>query len=593
MADTLVTIRSAVKVLISSTTILSDAEVDQAVQTAASTLSRLFPREVVAQTVFNEDITAEAWTAISDTAVTLANKPIRFGSETVTQSSVDFTRNTDYEIDYVNGTITMLSTGGLSAASATITYKLDGTMIDISSLLTEPISIEAVDVIRSDQVPSEYEGWYTHGDFLMITSSVNQSQMRFVDNDHIRIYYLALHVEPGASTSGSYPDFLDELVLIGVTGYGLLTEALEQEHLAIVDIASARTSVGNIAAIHTAIGTAVTSLAAAQSDANVALDAAVVELVLANAEYDKVSTVQGAANTELATANTELDLATAEIVLGNAEVDKATSELAKIDTTAGGIPEAETELGLIITALGTSGDFDTALDLVAVEVESDAISADKYLAIGDGFINAVNVGRDTSSENREYALAKVTMAEVYIGEANARLRAAEAKLTLVTNWLRVSQAHHQSAVGFNENARMYIEGGLAHQAGGEKYTTNARVYIEEARTYILNGDGYVNEATGFIQEASQRLTAALRYVEEIGIRLSQIRHYLEEADRYHTSADSQRQSADLYRQEGNARVRDFITALEDRAQISSHPRVSSTRQYSSDGQRQILRWDHL
>ena len=96
MADTLTIIRAAVRTMLGVTTQVTEADIDRAVFQAVAVLSRFFPREVVAQTVFNEDITSEAWTAISDTAVTLANKPIRFASETVTQSSTDFTRDTDY-----------------------------------------------------------------------------------------------------------------------------------------------------------------------------------------------------------------------------------------------------------------------------------------------------------------------------------------------------------------------------------------------------------------------------------------------------------------------------------------------------------------
>jgi len=649
MADTLTIIRAAVRTMLGATTQVLEPDIDRAVFQAVSTLSRFFPNELIAQTVFNEDVTSEAWTAVADTAVTLANKPIRFATETVTQSGSDFTRNTDYEMDYINGTITMLSTGGMSAAAATITYKMDTTMIDISSLLTEPMSIDQVDIIRSDRVPAEFESWVVHGDFLMVTGSVNQSQLRFVDNDHIRIYYLAHHTEPTISASGSYPDFLDEVILIGAAGYALLMEAMSQEYQAVTDLSSARTSIGNIAAIHTAIGTAVTALAVSQSDANVALDKAFAEVALANAEYDKVTTVQTSANTELTTANTELDKAASETVLANTEAGLANAELDKIDAATGGIPDAQTELALIITALASGGDFGVALDKVTthtgeaitalalintelllgktalnqvdVHLDTDTISADKYLVIGDGLINAVNVGRNASSENREYALAKIQMATgysaeatgrfqhgqalvgeasqriaasvSYINEASNRLRAVEAKLALVSGWLNISATYHRSAQGYDTNASIYIQTSQAYQSAGERFTNNARGYIEEARTYILNGDGYISTATAYIQEAVQRLSSVSRYVEEINTRLAQIRAYLEEATIYHNSAASQRESAELFRGEAQGRVREFIATLEDRVQISTHPRISSVRQYSSDQTQRVLSWDHL
>ena len=649
MADTLTIIRAAVRTMLGVTTQVPETDIDRAVCQAVATLSRFFPREVVAQTVFNEDVTSEAWTAIADTAVTLANKPIRFATETVTQSGSDFTRNTDYEIDYINGTITMLSTGGMSAAAATITYKMDTTMLDISSLLTEPISIDQVDVIRNDLVPTEFEAWAVHGDFLMITGSVISSQTRFVDNDHIRIYYLAHHTEPTLNGSGSYPDFLDEVLLIGAAGYALLMEAMSQEYQAVTDLSSARTSISNIAAIHTAIGTAVTALAVSQSDANIALDKAFAEVALANAEYDKVAAVQTSADTELATANTELDKAAAETVLANTEAGLANTELDKIDAATGGVPDAQTELALIITALASGGDFDvaldkvtthtgqaiTALDLVNAELllgnialdnvdshlNSGTRNADNYLDTGDGLINTVTVGRDAAGENREYAVAKIQLAAgysaeatgrfqhgtaligeaqqriaastSYINEATDRLRVVENKLALVAGWLSISSTYHRSAQGYDTNASIYIQTSQAYQSTGERFTNNARGYIEEARTYILNGDGYISTATAYIQEAVQRLSSVSRYVEEINTRLAQIRAYLEEATTYQNSAASQRESAELFRGEAQGRVREFVATLEDRVQISTHPRISSVRQHGSDTQRTVLSWDHL
>lgn len=655
---------------LSGTPEISDAELDRALNQAVAVLSRFFPRELIAQMVYNEDITDESVTLVAGTKA-FANKPVRFGSETIENSgqTVTYARNTDYEMDYINGVITRIAAGDIGATDTlNVTYKLDGTMIDLSgSLLTEPTAIDRVDILRSDQVPQIFEGWAVHGDFLIITDMSGGSQQRFVDNDHIRIYYFAHHVEPAAGVSGSFPDHLDELVLIGASGYALLIESLQQEHLTVVDLASARTSIGNIAAIHTSIGTLVTDAATARTSTGTQLISAVAELVLANVELDKVAAVQTSATTELGTANTELDLvaalqtsASAEVALGNAELDKATSELAKVDVASGPVDDAETELALIIIALATGGDFDVALDKVVTysegatdsakaaldgiqteldlgnialdnvttELLSATRNADAYLDTGDALINAVNLGRNAADLNQRYATAKTNIAtafvqeaqlrfehgnalaqeasqwlqtsQSFINEANTRLRAVEAKIQLAQSFLEVGQIHQATATGFIGTGRGYIETGLAysqiaqvHTQAGRGFTENALGYIQLAQEYTQNGRGYIENALGYIAAAREYLGQAEQLTSEMNVRVNEIQSYLSEATTYHNSSEEQRASAEAFRVEAEGRLRDYFAALRDRAQINTHPRASSVRQYASDvgNQRRFLAWE--
>ena len=572
MAFTTEIFRTNLTTILSLSTEISDAELDRAVNQAVAVLSRYFPRELVAQLVYNEDITNNAFTSNHGTAATLANKPIRFGSETVTTvgGSSAFARNTDYEIDYVNGTITTLSSGTMANATAhEIDYKLDGTMVDISSLLTEPTAIERVDVLRSDQVPQIFEGWSLHGDFLMITSMEGNSQQRFVDNDHIRIYYYAHHVEPALGVSGSFPDHLDELVLIGASGYALLIESIQQEHLTIVDLASARTSIGNIAATHTSIGTLVTSASTARGNSSTEIANAVVELGLANAELDKV------------------------------------------DVASGPVDDAETELALIITALAIGGDFNTALDKVVtysegatnsakaaldgVQTELDlgnaaldkvdtellgaARNADLYLDTGDALINAVNVGRNAAELNRDYAVAKVNIASAFVQEAQLRFEHGNSLASEASQWLQTSQSFINEASGRLraveaklQLASTFLNIGQTHQQSGLGYIENARSYVQAAREYLGQ---------------AEQITA------EINARVSEIQSYLTEATAYQNSAEEQRASAEAFRIEAEGRLRDYFSALRDRAQLNTHPRASSVRQYASDmgNDRRFLAWE--
>ncbi len=69
-------------------------------------------------------VTGESFTSSSDVAVSLDYSGIQQYSETVTNAAgtTTYTRNSDYAMDYVAGTITMLSTGSMADATA---YSID------------------------------------------------------------------------------------------------------------------------------------------------------------------------------------------------------------------------------------------------------------------------------------------------------------------------------------------------------------------------------------------------------------------------------------------------------------------------------------
>lgn len=69
-------------------------------------------------------VTDEDFTSVFDTAVSLANKGIQQYSETVTNvaGTTTYTRTTDYTMNYITGTITVLSTGTMANATA---YHID------------------------------------------------------------------------------------------------------------------------------------------------------------------------------------------------------------------------------------------------------------------------------------------------------------------------------------------------------------------------------------------------------------------------------------------------------------------------------------
>jgi hypothetical protein len=594
---------------------MDESELDRAIFQAVAVLSRFFPRELVAQTVYNVNVTAEAFTSASGagTAVTLGNKPIKFGSESVTKTSdgTAYTRDTDYEMDYINGTITHLSGGSMSTSTAhLITYEMDGVLIDISSLLTEPINIERVDVLTHATVPSVLEGWSLFGDFLEISRGTG-TQTIIPDNASIRVYYNAHHTEPTVNENGSWPRFLDEVLLIGASGYALMIESLQRMHQSVVDLATARTRLSSIAAVHTVVGTTITnlmtteytairaSLASAKAEAalaNIQIDLAPPAIILANAEFDaaKIQIAEAPAaiieaDAEFDGATIQLNLGPAAIVDGNTELDKvatefalaktalnlavtnltgigamqvsatddanqAATELARVAAGGGSTALAAVELAKVtaigalaaaltvkmeplLTGADTSAEklLDTvkteldkgelALDKVDDEIDNGTLSAEKYLAVGDGLINAINVGEDAPGLNKRYADTKINMASVFVNEAIARVEhgkglvsaansytntaaqfgnAAALNLREAETRMRVTEGYHTQAAQYINSAIAYVQSSQAHIGTMQATIAEVKAGIDTGAGFVNEGAGYLALARGFQQEAEAR-----------------------------------------------------------------------------------------
>lgn len=76
--------------------------------------------EDMARRLSTTSITNESWTSSSGVAVSLSHKSILQYSETVTTvaGTTTYTRDTDYSMDYVAGTCTMIATGSMTTATA-------------------------------------------------------------------------------------------------------------------------------------------------------------------------------------------------------------------------------------------------------------------------------------------------------------------------------------------------------------------------------------------------------------------------------------------------------------------------------------------
>ena len=174
-------------------TYLTADEAKEAVRKAIYDLSRHSPLQKVYEYTLDFDVADEHFTAILGTAVALAYKPLTQGSETVeeTDDTGSFTRDTDYTMDYSNGTITALSTGSMTAKAYHITYTKSKIAVDLSAI-TDLIRVAYVE-LPLGSVPQDIKVFSVWGDVLFIGSSRKSSQEKMGDTEHLVLYYEAEH----------------------------------------------------------------------------------------------------------------------------------------------------------------------------------------------------------------------------------------------------------------------------------------------------------------------------------------------------------------------------------------------------------------
>lgn len=542
--------------MLSLGTEISDAELDRAVAQASAILSRFHPREVIYQRVYTQTIAAANFTtdAANDVNVVLADNPIRFNSETVTTdpTGTTYVRDTDYEMDYINGQIRTIAGGSMAASTVhLIDYQLDGTIIDINAVLTEPITIFEVNVIDSDEVPRTLAGWHVFGDFLYLDSIEGETQTRIGDNDHIRILYVALHNEPTTGASGSWPRYLDEVMLVGASGFALIIEALQRQHAAVVDIATARTRLGSIAAKHTL---AAASLVSAKAE----IVLAVAEFTLAATALTGIGAMETNATADAVLANAAADKISAAILLANTLFDKVEALLNGATTSAEPyLDAANAELLLA----------NTALDTIVGHLTTNTENANKYLADGDAFIDTINKGEDVAGLNARYSAAKTAIANTFAQEALGRLEHAKGLTGLAAGYVSTASAMLSAGLG-------YIREMESRVAEAEVYTSSALAHVAIMGATVAEANGSTANGNGYVANAQAYLGAAVQ-------ELSEMRVFIEEATSYQTSAVSERESASAFENEAEKRIASFFNVLADRTQILTHDFRSSVNQYPS------------
>jgi len=197
-------------------TTFSEGELERCITKTVSLMSRLIPKRCVIEKTYPNNVTAESLVIASGKATT-TYKPIKYASEVITKSGVTYVRGTNYSIDYTTGIVTVIT--DMDDETYSIAYSLDSSALDISDIATKLITIDRLEYPVGDS-PSSYPTFNLIGDILFLSGSDS-----FSAGKHLRISYNGVYDPPSEQLEGTYPQHLDEAVIIGACASALLAKA--------------------------------------------------------------------------------------------------------------------------------------------------------------------------------------------------------------------------------------------------------------------------------------------------------------------------------------------------------------------------------
>ena len=374
--------------------IWTEEKIRSAISSAVSDLSRVLPQEKRYDHTLDFTVTAEEFTAAAaGTYVALDNAMIEPQSETVTNAAADttYTRDTDYTMDYINGEITIISTGDITAGDKPlITYTKSKFGCDVSDITSDLLRIERVEY-PAGHTPQSFVSWKKWKDYLTLITGTTSSQVTLSDGKHVWVYYYADQVPPTATANGSYPVFLDEVIIVGAESYALFERVIDLLHAVTVDVASAKTAINLIDAASGDVDTPLDAVAIALAR----VEAGASDLLAdAEAALDKVSVASdmtGFANTAFAAAAAEIVIGAAFLQTGDAAIPTA--------NVGKDVPENWRQYA-----------------------EAEAALASQYNREGEGRVAMANALVGEASQ-------RIAMANAIIGEAAQHVALAQARIS--------------------------------------------------------------------------------------------------------------------------------------------------------------------
>jgi len=260
---------------------------------------------------------------------------------------------------------------------------------------------------------------------------------------------------------GTWRPFLDEVVLKGAVAHALDILSAKALNQARTDLATSRTRLGSIAAVHALIVTALAKIATHAGEASDAMVLAAAELVKGVTDLDAGITAQ---NSAISTALTN-----------------AITELGKVNTD---LTAAE--------GVWTSQAHHMTTDDATVDM-----NAQDYLEAGDAKIDQVNLGAEVAELYATYTQREIDLAGLwaakradFLTEAqrhtetmNGYFGEAVNRLGLISRYIEQSEAHGGLAGG-------YVAIAVQRLGMCQEYSRESQQRIEEERTYIAEAEQY-------------------------------------------------------------------------------------------------------
>jgi len=629
----------------SDTTTFSNDELNRAVDEVTGDFSRLIPQELVKEFTLVPDVSSEAFTSHGShgTFKALANKPIEPGSEAVKNSAetTTYTRDTDYEIDYANGEISTLSGGSISTgASLKVTYVKSKVQLDISGL-TNLVTPHRVLLPASAAVPWSEASFFVWGQTLHITSVEKMTQSKWSDKDHLQLFYYATHTAPTDSADGTFPRFLDEVMIKGMVAYALFIKHREQVLQGITDAASARAHLSPVIdPVMVDFDAAITALKATTSGPYDRINTALADLRSASnggiyqeatAALDAMTASSTGPHVKLAEALDAISFTEINTALGRIAARHTAVESALVD----GIAETADSNSALDIVNDRGAEANTALNKVAgilervwkdaspdtgilqesedlwasqysyvnqAKVADSSIDsgAEEYLRSGDNFINAVNLGENAAELSRRYAETSLLIASQFSDrrkdfflEARELLNTAGTYVAESEQRLARASSHLGESAGRNDLSRVHFEEAsieleqirLNVQEAAE-WANKGRISLEEAGLWNSKGQLYAEEAGGWlakgrtvIEETNSWVAKANVYLSECQRHLEKARTFEEEANVYLITVERVLSVSTRLLDDARERHADYWSLLMDRVQTARTHNLSSVHQY--------------
>jgi len=416
--------------------------------------------DAVAGTAAAADVLDIGVAAFTDDWVYLANSPLKFQSETVTNSAgtTTYTRDTDYYIDWLGGRIKVISGGSITAAQALLVdYTKSRIAVNISNL-GDIIRIERVEY-PVGQLPQVFVTFTTWADWLYVTGDPDAGQVQMTDKEHVGIYYLKPWSQPSNYTPSDLPSFLEDTAILDASAYALMIYVLKKAHQVATDTASARTALGSASTAHTNLETALTNLKK-YLDNNTDADAAGILQDITDDAAELRTKIIVAADA----ANTYLDEVDTTDLVG---YEGVWADEVKHILTQAGIPNAEDLMEEVFV--------DSSVDLV----------------------NKVNVGKDVPENFRRQAETALSMAKAWAEKRKDFLQGATARTNAAMGYVQEMSQRITSL-------RTYIE-------QSEGYTNISALFAREAEARVGLVVQRLNEAAGYEAAADRETAIADRF----------------------------------------------------------------------------------